>query len=273
MAANNLRVLYNNLADSASITATATASGYPTTNMQSDIKGLVWRSTSLLSTTITLTWTADQTLSAVILPYTNLSSTATINVVLKNSVGTVIAATGTGTAVTAIPYSVTAGSVSNYGYGGGSTARVYFTSTAAVRSVEITIVDSGGTQGYMEVSRIICGTYWVPTFNVDYGPSVEYKDLSQHSRAQSGNIITDNAPSYKVLTFTIGYMVAADRNNLISIFRQNGMRKSVWVSLFPIDAEPEKEYIFSIYGRLSQGVTITHPQYTQYTTSLTIEEV
>lgn len=271
MAANNLRIIHNNIADTATITSTATAVGYPTSNLQNDTKGLVWRSTSLASTTITLSWASDQIIGGVILPFTNLSTSATIRVVCKNSAATVLYDSGT---VQAVPYVVPANGASNYSYGGGATARAYTTSIlSTVRSVEVTLVDSGNTQGYMEVSRIVCGSYWSPTYNTEYGLSVDYKDTSQHSRTQAGNILTEIATAYKTLNFSLGYMNAADRNTLVRILRQNGMRKSLWISLFPLDTEPEKEYIYSVYGKLSQSATITHPQFSQYASTITIEEV
>lgn len=271
MAQNNLRILYSNVADDAVITATSTASGFLTTNMQSDIKGLVWRSTSLVSNTITLTWNSDQAIRCIVLPYTNLTTTATVRFVCKNSSGTVIYDSGTSTAVS---YNLTGSRTGGYAYGEGSLVRHYLSSTlTTVRSIEITVVDSSNIQSYIEISRIICGTYWSPTYNTEFGLSVEYKDQSQHSRAQAGNIITDIGPSYKILNFNLGYMNDSDRDTLVSLLRQNGLRKALWVSLFPSDSDPEKEYIYSVYGKLSQSSTITHPMYSQYTSSITIEEV
>lgn len=271
MAANNLRVLYSNVADFATITTDATAAGFPTSNMQTDIKGLVWRSTSQAATVITLSWGTNTTINSVILPYTNLSTSATVRVVCKNSTPTTIYDSGT---IQAVPYTLPSAGTSNYSYGGGSVVRVYLpTVLTTVRTIEITIVDTGSLQGYMEVSRILCGNYWSPEYNLDYGVTVDYKDQSQHSRAQAGNIITDIAPIYKILSFNIGYMEAVDRNALITVLKQNGMRKSIWVSLFPSDTDKEKEYIYSIYGKLSQNATISHPMYSQYTSTLTIEEV
>lgn len=271
MAANNLRIIYNNAADTATITATGTAAGFPTTNLQSDIKGLVWRSSSTAATTVTLTWAADQVIGGIILPFTNLSNSATIRVVCKNSAAATLYDSGT---ITAVPYTLSKNGTSQYSYGGGSTARVYTTSIlTTVRSIEITLVDAANIQGYMEVSRIVCGTYWSPTYNTEYGLSVEYRDQSQHNRAQAGNIITDISTMYKALNFTLGYMNLTDRNTLINILRLNGMRASLWISLFPNDIEPEKEYIYSIYGRLSQTATISHPQFSQYVSTITIEEV
>lgn len=275
--ANNLRVIYNNLADTATITATTTASGFPTTNMQTDVKGQAWRSTSAISNTITLTWATDQAISAVILPFTNLSTTATVNITLLTSTSTTIYTTGT---ITAVPYTVNnwaniANGINTYSYGGGTAVRMYtpVTTYTNVRSITITIVDSGSTQGYLEVGRVICGTYWSPKYNTQYGLSVDFTDTSSHSRSQAGNIVTDVGPVYKTLTFDMSYMDSNDRTTLAQIMRNNAKRTPIFVSLFPSDADVNREFLYQIYGKLSNSMTISHPMYTQYASSVTIEEV
>ena len=83
----NLRMIYNNVADSATASATSTDSTFVPANAQKDTKGIVWRTNTATTTaTYTLTWTSGQTISAVVMPFTNLSSTATVNVLLYNRV-------------------------------------------------------------------------------------------------------------------------------------------------------------------------------------------
>ena len=85
----NMRVISTNVADTAAITQTegTTFSGFPLTNMQTDYKSTFHRTAATVTTTTyTLTWTADQSINAVVLPCTNLTAGATIQVVLKNSI-------------------------------------------------------------------------------------------------------------------------------------------------------------------------------------------
>lgn len=271
MARQNLRILYNNVADSATITTNGTATGYPADNLKSDIKGLVWRSTSKSATTITLTWDSAQDISCVVLPYTNLSAAATFRVVCKNASGTSVYDSGT---LTALAYSLDASAGVSYQYNSGACVRLYLPSTVSlVRSMDITISDASSSYSYMEVSRVLTGKYWSPQHNLEFGVSVTYNDSSTHSRMNSGDLITDIGYVYRSLNFNLGYLTDLDRDEIINIVRRNSMRKAMWISLFPMDEDPEKEYIYSIYGKLSQSATITHPMYTQYVSSITIEEV
>lgn len=270
----NLRILYRNLADSATITSTSTAAGYPTSNLQVDTKGSVWRSTSTSATTITVTWSTDQAINCVFLPFTNFTTGSTIRVVLKNSVGTSLYDSGT---VSAVPYSLTTWtSTTNsnmYSYGLGTSVRVYTSNQTTVRSMEITVVDGSNPQGYMEISRILCGSYWGLTYNLEYGLEVGYTDRSSSTRSQNGNLIVDNGTISKTIAFSLSYMSTGDRNLLIQLFRQHGTKRPLMVSLFPSDSDKEKEALYEIYGVLQDSGTISHPVYSQFTSSIKLEEI
>ena len=278
MAINNLRVIYNNVADSATtLSATSIASGYDISNTKKDTKGVVWRSANTITTaTISLTWGSPQTLSAVILPYTNLSATATIRIKLYSDAAfaTQILDTTDVIAVPAVLPNYYASSANyRYAFGGGTCARKYFTQTANCRSMTIEIKDTANTDTYLEVSRIIAGTYWSPTYNTEYGLSVGISDSSSKTRTQTGNLITDIGTSNKTLSFSLNYMTKNDRDTLFSIISTLGTKKSMYISLFPEDIEPTKEQIYQVYGRLADLATISHPMYSMYASSINIEEV
>ena len=276
--ANNLRVIYNNVADSSStLTATSTALGYDISNTKKDTKGSVWRSAgTVTSATIDMTWATVHTISAVILPYTNLTTSATIRIRLYSDTAfaTQIFDSGVVTAVPSqLPSYYTSSANYRYAFGGGSCARKYITQTANCRAMRIDIADSTNTDTYLEVSRIIAGAYWSPTYNTEFGLSVGIADSSTKSRTQTGNLITDIGTSNKTLSFNLSYMNKTDRDTLFSIVSTIGTKKSIYVSLFPEDAEPAKEQIYQVYGRLSDIATISNPMYSMYASSINIEEV
>jgi hypothetical protein len=277
--ANNLRVIFNNVADTATtITSTSTSSGYPLANTKKDTKGLVWRSVAAVtSVTIDLVWATAQTISAVVLPYTNLSATATMRIRLysNNTFATLIYDSGTAVAVPAVLTNLYTTETSNYRYafGGGSCARRYIPQQSNCIAMRIDIVDTANTDTYLEISRIISGTYWSPKYNTQFGLSVGINDSSTHTRSQTGNLITDIGTSNKKLTFDLNYMVQSDRDILFNILRTIGIKKSLYVSLFPEDSEPTKEQTYQIYGRLTDLATISNPMYSIYASSINIEEV
>lgn len=278
MASNNLRVIYNNLADvSDTLTASSSATGYVIANTKKDTKGLVWRSASAVTTAnINMSWNTARTISAIILPYTNLSATATIRVRLYSDTAfaTQIFDSGTVTAVPAIlPSYYTSSGNYRYAFGGGSCARKYITSTSNCKGLRIDIVDTANTDTYLEVSRIIVGTYWSPIYNTEYGLSVGIQDSSTKLRTQTGNLVTDLGTSNKTLSFSLNYMLKSDRDVLYSILSTIGTKTSLYVSLFPEDSDTTKEQIYQIYGKLSDLATISNPVYSMFASTVSLEEI
>lgn len=279
MAQNNLRIIYDNVIDSATLTASTSASGLPVTNLQKEQKGFVWRSTTTTAT-ITATWTLTQTLSGVVLPFCNLTNAATLQIKIYTNTTDTTPVLDTGV-VSAGAYTPTDlwGGLSNistgvnaYSYGGGTYARDWFATTQG-KKLEIIITDTTNSSGYIELSRIVCGNYWSPTFNTGYGVGVGYDDTSEISRTESGNLITANGTVHKTLTFDMSWLTETDRVKMLSILRGNGLRKPIFISIFPDDAVLTKEQNYQIYGKLNNLIQITHPMYSIYASSLDIKEI
>lgn len=276
---NNLRIIYNNLVDASTVTVStgATASNFSVNSLKNDIKGLVWRSTS---TTASLTFqlAASSSVSSVIFPFCNFSKTAQITVKLyTNTADSTPVLTKTVTAAPFTALSQTAWStlplgVNSYGFGGGTYARCYVTPTNC-QKVIVDITDTNNTAGYLEISRAIIGTYWAPTYNTEYGLSAGLTDTSQATRTESGNLVVTNDAVYKTLNFNLSYLVASDRDNLITILRSVGTKRSIFVSLFPEDTEVDREGLYQIYGVLSSLQPITHSTYLTYASSIEIQEI
>jgi hypothetical protein len=72
-----MRILYDNAADRATVTASTTAGTLVAANLKTDIKSSVWRSTAIPAA-ITLIWDDAEVCNAAILPFCNLTATATL---------------------------------------------------------------------------------------------------------------------------------------------------------------------------------------------------
>lgn len=313
MALNNLRVVYNNLADLSTtiITASSAQAATPVSNLTKDQKGLVWRSAAntLSVTTATAVLSVDlstaQSISSIILPYTNLnSSTATIEIrgysapasVTINAAGTVTFTGGTAVAGysqsdACCPWNTLALSawgtnpvISNtYAYGGGTCARLWLNSTLQALSAQylyIIIRDSyatAATNRYIEASRLIIGKYWSPKYNTGYGMSTTQQDLSTHERTESGDLVTQRGPRFNKLNFDLNFLDQTDRKELTRIMLGNGLPKPLFISLFPdngtTSAQAEMERAHQIYGKLMQVPGISYSMFDTYSTQLELEEV
>lgn len=280
---NKLRVIYQNLADTATITASPTATGTTSVaNLIKDSKSLVYRGTGT-SVTLTVNLAASSIVGGVAIPFCNLTSTATIRVrgySATSGTGTLLFDT---TTLNACPYqplgqwawgTIPLG-LNTYAYGGGTYARCWLPNSEqlACLSLVVNIVDTSNTSGYIELSRLVIGAYWSPTYNTSFGLSAMPKDTSVHERSESGDIITNRGIRYNTLNFDLKYMDPGDRNEFSKIMRGSGLPKAMFISLFPDDADPGKEQIHQIYGKLSQIGGISHPMYEMYSTTIDIEEI
>lgn len=308
MALNNLRVVYNNLADlsTTTITASSTDTGSAIANMQKDAKGAVWRSAKNTAAAVSamayllVDLGAATTVDSVILPYTNLSSQAASISVTGYSVaptlgGTIASPTATGgtttgTATTGMlccpwnnlnlsSWNTNPATANIYAYGGGTCARAWLTTpiTARYLLIQITDIFPSKTNSYIEVGRLIVGQYWSPKYNTGYGMTTTMHDLSTHERTESGDLVTQRGPRFNALSFETKWLEQTDRKELTKIMLGNGLPKPLFVSLFPnngtTSAQAEMERAHQIYGKLTVLPGISYSMLDIYSTQFEIEEV
>ncbi len=305
MASNNLRLIYQNIADMPSTTVLASSTMTTATaasNILLDAKSLVWRS-ALSSTTnvkanLVITNTSN-TVRGVILAFTNLSAAATIRVrgytgIVPVMGGTVDTPTtvlsgvlmfDSGT-VLANPYQSSGFSNWNndtfYPVTSSSTtyttrkvySRVWIPTGVVCTSMLIEIIDPNNVNKYVEVSRLIAGDFWTPMYNTSYGLSTATRDLSTSDRSESGDLLTSIGAMYNTLNFDLKWLSPTDRIIFTKIIKLCGTQKPLFVSLFPDNTtEWDKEQTYQIYGKLSGTSNIEHPMFEIYSSQVEIEEI
>lgn len=297
MALNNLRIIYQNLADTATtITASSAAAGTPVTNLLKDAKGSVWRSTST-SAGLKVDLGTSQTIGGVILPFTNIpGASATITVrgfdtdpTLTSTTATVVAPATTLFTQTTVccPWNtlgLSTGAPNTYAYGGGTCARVWLTAAnqlipARYITIHFSAINTGAAVAatYIEASRLIIGRYWSPTYNTGYGMTATVRDLSTHERTESGDLVTQRGPRFNSLSFDLSWLSPTDRIQMTKLLLGNGISKPIFVSLFPDNGSTatayEMERAHQIYGKLMQTPGISYHTLDMYSSQLELEEV
>jgi hypothetical protein len=272
----NLRILNDNLADrAASITANNEAGALVVENVQTDDKTEVHRTTGTTAI-YALTWSTAQTLNMAALAFTNLTADATIKAEVFTLDTDVVPALDTG-AVTACGYSpfVPGGEalgVNLFPYGSFTYGRVYFAATAGKKLV-ITVEDPTNPAGYIEVGRLITGSYWSPTTNATGEPQLPLKSNTAHKRDDAGNLRTELRPHSRSLRIDLSHITtAADRNKVYDLLRGNGMYWPVFVSLFPDHSDAALEQQHQLWGRLNDSI-LSSPTYGLFAAPLEIEEI
>lgn len=272
----NLRLIYDNVASSATLTASTTAGTLAASNMLTDVKSAVHRSIGT-SVTYTMTWSLAQTVGGVALPATNLTSSATIRVQLySDTAGTTqIADSGT---VSACPSSQLGlfgwGSNINanaFAHGGASKTAVWFsTQLSTVRRCVITLVDTSNPAGYIDCARLVVGPYWEAPYNPKYGATAGTQDLTKVERSGSGDQLTVRGPQYQTMSLDLSLLNEAKRAELAKIIRSVGSFRSVFFSLMPGSSTASAEQDHMIYGKRSSS-PFTFDFFNAFSTRVEIE--
>jgi len=269
----NLRIIYNNVADSATISASTTASG-SAANMKNDQKTSAHRSSSTSTVTYTLTWSTAQAINCVALPATNLVDGDLITVKLYETSTTDAA----GPIAQLIDQQACAGRVmllqngnttstsADFGYGGATKTSVWFTQTYQAKALEITLTRSSLVQ-QIDCARIICGKYWETSRQVTKGIDVGTEDQSEVITTRSGNTYVDKKTISDTLSFNLDYINDVDRKTFLQLLRSWGKNGLIYVCLFPDNTNTEYTQAYSIYGRL-QNTSLRYEYLGYYNTSI-----
>lgn len=268
----NLRVVYDNAADRASLTTTAVVSGLTGANLLNDVKSKVCRSIGT-SITITLTWTNAETISVVAACFTNLSTSATMTVNGYTN-------TGDTTAVYSSSGSCAQGSmvankgVNNFAYGGSAYGRMWLSSSIAVKKLEVIISDSTNPSGYIEIGRLVVGNHWAPTVGADVsGTTMTLVDTSQQFRTDGGDMYLTAKARYRKQVLSLPSLNTVDRAKMWNILWNNGAVKPLFISLYPNNSDSALEQAHMLYGRLTANPAMSTPYYNVMAATVDIEEI
>lgn len=272
----NLKMIADNAANRATLTAAPIATGMAVSSMLSDTKSKVCRAAGT-SLSVSMTWPSAERIGGVHLPWCNLSPTATMRVRGFSDVAGTAPVFDTG-AVLACPWPAMkllggwtpTTAASAYDYGGGSHARSWF-ANASVRRIDVDLVDVANLQGYIEVSRIFAGESWSPAWNADYNPSLSASGTGTSFRDGAGGRRSTRGTKFRKLSFTLSHLTEADRATMWAVLLANGTEIPFMFSLYPNDVSPARERDHQIYCGLAASAAMRRPNFAEHTTQVDLE--
>lgn len=277
----NLRIISDNAADRATLTASTTSGLLAAANLQSDKKSSVWRATGKTSETVTGTLAVGESMACVALPFCNLSPTATIRVQLYDamSAGTLLLDTNTlqpGALACPAPAITLRGwtaaqAASAYAYGGGATARIWFALTSGVKRFVITIADTNNLQGYIEAARLVVGPYWEPSHNTSTLAATNI-DTTTIDYADSGDALVQAGTIRAKLPIEFEYLPASDRTILANMLH-NSRAYPVFLSIFPGDPDLSLERDNTIFGHRMSNSDVEVQAAVMYGTKIEVQSI
>jgi hypothetical protein len=276
----NMRIIYNNAADRATLTASSSVGALVPANLKNDLKSAVWRSATAAagvtpSARLDLSWGAAEMVAGVALAYCNLTPQALVRVTGSLDNWQTTKFDSGWIAPCPAPSQWPAGTMgaNSFAYGASNLGRAWLSAPAAVTALRIEITDAGNPGGYIEVSRLVCGGYWEPAKNPDYGASLQPVDASTNSRNDAGDLMSDAGTRSDKLSLSMSRMNQLDRAALLRILRGNGITKPVYISLFPGHADALFEQDHQLVGKLVETAAMSLPSYNIAAATLQIESI
>lgn len=278
----NIRFLYDNAADRATITASTTSGTLVAANLKADERAAVWRSTANTTQTLLLEWTAAENISAVCMAWTNLTALATVQIKGFTTPADYPASpifTETFSPDSALALGEFVFGVDPLVESGAARARIssqmqcWLSATFSVRKLLITIADTTNILAYIEASRLIAGAKISPVRNMGQsGFNFGWVEQMAPQRAESRDLRVDSLGRYRKLELNLNQLEATSRNAVLGMVA-NGLGRGVWVSGMPEDAEASNRQLYGFYGALVKDTNFSYPLLDTWEAPLVFEEM
>ena len=281
----NLRILHDNAADRAVLTASSQVGALGPTNLQRDRKSAVLRAVSTYQA-ITATWPTQEAIACVALIFTNMTSSARMRVRgYATPGGELVLDRGDIFPCPAAPHgsfpwgtlplgwnAYQAGGVNTWARGGGADGVAWFPAVR-VRQLVIEVWAPQCPEGYLEISRLVTGNYWSPEYNAEYGAQLLLQDSSENYRTGAGDLKTAMGTTSDKLSINLAHLTPTDRARFMRILRESGKERAMLFSLFPENPDPLLEQDHMLYGRATNIDAVATPYYETYSAPLQIEGI
>jgi hypothetical protein len=273
-----MKVMINNAAARATVTALPVAPGMSIAAALNDIKSNVCRATGT-EIEIVLTWDEIERIGGVHLPWCNGSPLTTMQVLCYADKAGATQRLDTGVQlacparerVLRAPWTPVS-AASAYAYGGGTHAFTWFDNVDVKRLV-IRLKDPGNRQGYLEVSRLYVGEQFSPDKNMSYGLGLAPTSTSAPFRTDAGDRRVVRGTKGSKLEIELGHMTERDRVFFWDMLVANGLEEPAIIDLYPGDASAERARDHRMYGVLVQLPAMRRPSFASHMTSLEWESM
>lgn len=279
---SNVRFVFNNAADRATIAASTTAGAMAAANMQEDERAAVWRSTANTAQTITLDWSTAEVIDSVCMAWTNLTALATVQIkgyTLPADYPASPSFDETFSPDSAFALGEFVWGIDPLAASGAQRARIsaqvqcWLAASYLVRKLEIIITDTTNVLAYIEASRLVVGEKMSPTYTAEaQGFLVRWVDRSRPARAESGDLRVEPLGRFRRSKLPLEFLDTASRDAMLSMIA-GGLGRGVWVSALPEDAEASNQQLCGFWAALVEDSEFTRPMADFWATSLVFEEM
>jgi hypothetical protein len=233
MRGNNIRFMWKNRWDDATLSASSEESGFPVTNTQHRWHTRTWQSEHGLSGGLTDAYiVADlgdaYDIEAFIIKNHNFS-------MLESGDGLRIQANNAdawGAPALDEAVTMTSGLIIHF-----------FSSAQTYRYWRIVMTDVMNSDNYLEIGRVFLGGYFEPYYDYRSRRPV-FSDLSTVKRSTGGQISSDQKPRYRQWSYDFDAVLSDDFDTFWDIWQEVGLSKEYFICQDPTNDDP---YLFTYY--------------------------
>lgn len=144
------------------------------------------------------------------------------------------------------------------GFLGQRTSVHYFMENVSdvINSVRVSFNDSGNSAGYVQASRLYVGR----GFELAHGAQkidLSWREDTSHKRTDGGSLLSDGSLTWREMEVE-AKLTAAERSELMDMFRWAGMRRDLFVSGYPgVGGEKERDYMMLCRFKEMPRITAT----------------
>lgn len=125
----------------------------------------------------------------------------------------------------------------------------------------------------IEIGRLIVGEYIQPTFTMSYGHNLSWQENTKQYRKDGNTLRSNIALPVRKLEFALNTINAEDRATLQDGMRRVGLRRDLFISLFPNDNDLAKTRDYSGIVKLTKIPITTEFTNLYYKSKYVMEEV
>lgn len=271
-----IKIIDNDYAPTASLSATSEASGYDIENSVVMRKSSTWRSTNLATQTITLIWGTGVPVSAIALAFNNLIAGSTYQFKLYTNSGDgspVFSITATAVQFAYdIPANETSINSTSFQRGGGNYISEFF-DEETVEKVEIVLTSASNPDGFIEIGNVMAGSSVEIEGGADFGSAVSMVSTGETERHESTQLSFRKGAQYKALQINRELLGAAARQTLDTALKSFGHGFPFFISVMDEDGTNEERISYQIYGLVSNDNSFNMVLYNQVSTTIEISEI
>jgi hypothetical protein len=243
------RILRRNLIDEATPGASAPTllSTLPATNLQTQSRNEMARTTGLASQVIPWTFTSDKRVNMVAVCRHNLTTGGTIQIDVYSDAAMTVLLESSGAIAAFSTANLSRVDADDYldARFRGKKNFVYYLAAlrTSVRGIKITLTDAANPTGYLEASRAFAGEYFEFAYDVGFGSEGGGSmTLTKQGRSDGGDLWSDRGADFETQRLDPDFIQESELAEFLAIASKLSTHTDFWFDLVPGDTSARGVY-------------------------------